>query len=85
MGVFPAALAYVGWCYVLSIWSASKVSLYLYALPILSTLMGGLILHEEPSSLSLLGAMIALVGAVTANWLRALTTAKTRKIHGIED
>lgn len=89
MGVFPAALAYLGWCYVLSVWSASHVSMYLYALPILSTLMGVLILHEEPSLMALAGAFVALFGAVMANWLRALTLAarssQTRKIHGIED
>lgn len=70
MGVCPAAIAYACWCYVLSVWPASKTSMCLYAMPILSTLMGSVILHEAPSRLSLLGGFIALLGAITANYLR---------------
>lgn len=66
MGIFPAALAYMAWCYVLNHLPAAKASMYLYFLPVLSTLLGLLILHEKPSSLSLIGGGVALMGALIA-------------------
>lgn len=70
MGVFPAAFAYVAWSYVLHHWSAYKASMYLYALPLLSTFMGFILLHEESSVLSLCGGVISLTGALLATRLR---------------
>lgn len=70
MGVFPAALAYLAWSYVLNHLPASKASMYLYALPLLSTFMGFVFLHEIPTFISLLGGGIALLGAVIANRYR---------------
>ncbi|WP_298622804.1 DMT family transporter [uncultured Legionella sp.] len=67
MGIFPAALAYLAWGYVLNQYSASKAAITLYALPLVSTLLGFLILNEIPSLLSLLGGGIAVVGALIAN------------------
>ncbi|MFC3909555.1 DMT family transporter [Legionella dresdenensis] len=66
LGIFPAALAYAAWCYVLDNMSASNASMYLYALPILSTIMGVAFLNEYPSVLSLSGGLLALAGALIA-------------------
>lgn len=66
MGIFPAAVAYVAWSYVLKHLPASKASIGLYSLPIASTLLGYLYLKEEPSVISLVGGGIALVGAFIA-------------------
>ncbi len=73
MGVFPAALAYVAWSYVLNHFSASRASMYLYALPLVSTLMGYFFLHEVPGKLSMIGGIIALAGAIIANRFRGQT------------
>lgn len=67
MGIFPAAFAYLAWGYALKYLSASKASITLYALPIVSTLMGFVLLHEQPSLLSLIGCGITLVGAFIAS------------------
>lgn len=67
MGVFPGAIAYLGWCYVLNYWPASRASLFFYTLPILSTLMGYLVLHEQPSLISFGGGCVALFGALIAS------------------
>jgi drug/metabolite transporter (DMT)-like permease len=73
MGIFPAALAYVGWCYVLNHMRASEAALYLYFMPVLSTVFGFIVLHEQPAILSLVGGMLALLGALIAtrkiSWL----------------
>ncbi|KTD05877.1 transmembrane protein [Legionella gratiana] len=67
MGIFPAALAYLAWGYALKYLSASKAAITLYALPIVSTLMGFVVLHEHPSLLSLIGCSITLLGAFIAS------------------
>lgn len=67
LGIFPGALAYVGWTYVLSHFSASRASVYLYALPILSTLMGMVLLQEHLAFYSAVGGLLALFGAYVAN------------------
>lgn len=67
MGIFPAAIAYVAWSYILKKLPASKASLTLYALPLVSTLLGYLLLDEQPSLISLIGGSIALIGALVAN------------------
>lgn len=67
LGIFPAALAYLAWSYVLRELSASKASISLYALPVVSTLLGYILLHEQPSLLSLTGGAVALIGALFAH------------------
>lgn len=67
MGIFPAALAYLAWVYVLKYLSASTAAIMLYALPIVSTLLGFLLLNEQPSLISLIGCGITLFGAFIAN------------------
>lgn len=84
MGIFPAAFAYVAWCYVLNHWSASKASMYLYTLPILSTLLGFFLLHEQPSVLSLTGGVIALVGALLASRFQSPKTLWSN-INGLSE
>ncbi|STX28177.1 transmembrane protein [Legionella beliardensis] len=66
MGIFPAAVAYVLWCYVLTHMPASRASLYIYFLPLISTALGFLLLGETTSFMALLGGVLALIGAVIA-------------------
>lgn len=67
MGIFPAALAYAAWGYVQYHLTASRAAIYLYAMPIISTIMGYFVLHEIPTVLSFVGGLIALIGALMAN------------------
>ncbi|MFA6302827.1 MAG: EamA family transporter [Legionella sp.] len=67
MGIFPAALAYLAWTYVLKHLTATKASMSLYALPIASTVLGFIFLEEIPSFTSLAGGSIALTGALIAH------------------
>jgi len=66
MGIFPAAIAYLAWSYVLKNLPASRATLGLYSLPIISTLLGFICLDEKPSTISLVGGSIALLGAFIA-------------------
>lgn len=67
LGVFPAAVAYSAWTYVLKNIPASKASMSLYTLPFASTLLGCIFLAEKPSLISFIGGGIALFGAVIAH------------------
>ncbi len=76
LGVFPAALAYVMWAFVLSRWTASRTVSFLNLVPPLATFLAWLWLHEVPSSRSLVGGMIALLGVVVVNARRSAKVPK---------
>jgi drug/metabolite transporter (DMT)-like permease len=67
LGIFPAALAYVTWAYVLARFPASRAASFLYLVPGVATLIAWLWLGEVPGWLALLGGVIALTGVIIVN------------------
>ncbi len=67
LGIFPAAMGYVAWSYVLADISASRAVSFLYFTPFLATFFGWLYLDEIPVVISLFGGLLAIGGVWLIN------------------
>jgi drug/metabolite transporter (DMT)-like permease len=83
LGIFPGAVAYSAWTYILKKIPAAKASISLYTLPFASTILGFLLLGEQPSLISLTGGGIALLGALIAHRYQNQVITNNKKVVAV--
>jgi drug/metabolite transporter (DMT)-like permease len=76
LGIFPGALAYLAWSYVLSHGAAGRTATMLYVIPVVAIAIAWIWLGEVPKAISLVGGAIALGGVLLVN------TVGRRKLDG---
>lgn len=62
LGIFPTALGYLAWAFVLSRLPAQRAGSLLNVVPVLAVIIAWAWLDERPSVLTLMGGSVALVG-----------------------
>jgi len=72
LGIFPSAIGYGSWAYVLSHIPASRASSFLYLVPALAFLISWIWLGETPVLSDILGGLLVLAGVIMVNtWGKA--------------
>ena len=67
LGIFPSALAYLAWAYVLAHSNVSRASISLYLIPPTAMLMASVVLAERPSIMVIIGMVIVLTSVLALN------------------
>jgi drug/metabolite transporter (DMT)-like permease len=70
MGIFPGAIGYVSWSYVLSRLPASRAGSFLFLVPVAAILIAWIWLGEVPAFKAVAGGMLILVGVGLVNLKR---------------
>jgi drug/metabolite transporter (DMT)-like permease len=79
LGIFPAAIAYVTWSYLLSRLPASIATNFLNISPILAIFISWLWLREVPTLLELGGGVVVIVGVLIVNGRKRLSRNRVMK------
>lgn len=67
LGICPTVIAYVFWYVALEIKTASEISLYLYFIPVLSTIISYFLFDEQITWLFIFGGTLVILGLYVVN------------------
>ena len=67
LGVFSTVIGYVIWYVALEKKTSSEISVYLYLIPVLSTIISYFLLNEEITTMFILGGFLVITGLIIVN------------------
>ena len=67
LGIFSTVIGYVIWYVALEIKTASEISIYLYAIPVISTIVSYFIFDDKITFMFILGGILVIAGLVIVN------------------
>jgi drug/metabolite transporter (DMT)-like permease len=67
LGIVSTVVGYVIWYVALRIKTASEISVYLYAIPVLSTIFSYFIFKDEITFMFVLGGALVILGLIIAH------------------
>lgn len=67
LGIFPSAIGYATWAYVLSHMPAARASSFIYLIPALAILISWVWLGEAPTLIAIGGGVVVLLGVIMVN------------------
>jgi len=67
LGIFSTVVGYIIWYTALEKKTASEISIYLYLIPVLSTIISYFLLNEEITLMFILGSILVISGLVIVN------------------
>jgi drug/metabolite transporter (DMT)-like permease len=78
LGIFPCALAYLAWAYVLAHVDLSRATMTLYLIPPTAMAMAAFALGEQPTLMVGIGALVVLISVLALNLERRPMVQETR-------
>lgn len=82
LGIFPSALAYLAWAYVLAHADVSRASMALYLIPPVAMLLASLVLGEKTSVMVMVGGAI-VIGSVLAMSMERRLRATAQPVSNV--
>jgi drug/metabolite transporter (DMT)-like permease len=67
LGVFSTVIGYAIWYIALEIKTASEISIYLYVIPVISTIASYFLFKDEITIFFILGGMFVIIGLIFVN------------------
>lgn len=77
LGVFPSALAYLAWAFVLAHIDLSRAAMTLYLVPPTAMVMASFALGERPTLMIVVGAMVVLISVLALNLERKVLVIRS--------
>lgn len=62
LGLGASALCFVTWNYAVKILGSVKTSVYIYMVPVITTIVSAIILHEKITTITIIGIVLTLIG-----------------------